>query len=251
MQIIYPYSPLPKYAVRQQDARRFLEKARETYAVTEVECTADRADTNHPYERQLKALWGQDDLMVFEQDVSSTLRKLAEMEACEQPVCQQAYELHKCFGVIVPGTDNQVICVAHHLPYYAWRVETADKGFRWGRRGDRFADAFCLSTTKFSRQFQQTHEPNWDPGGWHNLDIRISRWAYNLGVKAHLHYPEARHADTLGEAHNLFRLFEVDCNPVIEPLSPEWISLARSQVKEWIMSNAAQVAPGLWSDSET
>jgi hypothetical protein len=112
-------------------------------------------------------------LCVLEHDLVPELEHLVELEACTQPICTQAYELHTSGGEA-----------------YAFRVRE-DGVLRWGREGESWADYFPLGCTRFSVAAQQRLASSWAlAGGWHGVDHWLSE---ALGQRAHVHWPAIRH----------------------------------------------------------
>jgi len=124
------------------------------------------------YGREVLARWGQDDLLVVEQDNVIHAGVLPQLEACPEPWCV--------------------------FPY------------RHPSSGDGFADR-CLGCTRFRLEFQQkvTAEEIASEGGncnrchgqpdkhlcWLHVEGRVSDAAARFGFTRHIHWPSAGHRD--------------------------------------------------------
>lgn len=184
------------------------------------------------YEDGLKALWGQDDLVILEQDLVPTLDVLISLEPAHHPLCAQSYPLyHEPHDIELwkqamdaadrirqthpedPHADTAYhLCAqAYHLWHSAYRpdptqprrmfatlahrrIDPADPDkHRWIADGEEWADLAGFGLLRITKAFQQTYAPGWRPGPWNNLDTRFSEWVHLLGVPFHVHYPTIPH----------------------------------------------------------
>lgn len=229
MILIHVYSPDSLFEDRQRqtvEALQHLEPKliKRGWKIYHIEAGNDKG-TESTYERILKKYWGQDDLIVLEQDIVPTFPMLVSLEKCQEPLCAQAYRLrhtvkgsakkllekireaslhlsseekkklenHPLFQTIKPAIERpdewKRLLVG---PFMAHRhVDT--KGFVALETGERWADLAGLGLARFTRKFQQQVSPNWEPGPWYDLDTRISLYTYKLGYRWHIHYPYAKH----------------------------------------------------------
>lgn len=180
------------------------------------------------YERLVLALWGLDDLVVLEHDIVPTLDMLIRLEPNPYPVCAQAYPLFldgdmlqnvdKVYSMMQQLSEKDrkkieeigIITQAYYLWHAAYKpdihaknryiptlahriVEEEPNKHRWILDGEQWADYYGLGLTRFSKEFQQAVPPNWERGPWDNLDSRMSKYTHSLGIRAHVHYPVAKH----------------------------------------------------------
>lgn len=184
------------------------------------------------YEDGLKALWGQDDLVILEQDLVPTLDVLIALEPAHHPICAQAYALHhdpdQWAGIDTvyalaeqawhDQPSNPVVQSAYDLcaqAYALWhqayrpdptqprryfstwahRVvdRTHPRVHRWVTDEEEWADYAGFGLIRITRAFQTRYAPEWRSGPWDNLDTRFSEWAYDLGVPIHVHWPAIPH----------------------------------------------------------
>lgn len=190
--------------------------------------TALGEDGLSDYERSMIELWGQDDLVVLEHDLVPTLEMLTSMESPSHAICAQAYNLYLDGDSLAAVyqlvsmyerldetnrkiVDDHGVCVqAYYLWHAAYKpdihaknryipaiahrvVEEEPNKHRWAIEGEEWADYYGLGLTRFSREFMLQHPPAWSSGGWQDLDSRISKWTFGLGIKAHIHYPICKH----------------------------------------------------------
>lgn len=179
------------------------------------------------YEDGLKALWGQDDLVILEHDLVPTLEVLAALEPARHPLCAQAYPLYhdgqhgkaldEAWAMAQRITRDspqaqQVydLCAQAYVLWHqsyrpnpssprryfatcAHRTVDAQGQHHWVDDGQEWADLAGFGLLRITKAFQQAHAPGWREGPWNNLDTRFSEWVYGLGIPFHVHWPEIPH----------------------------------------------------------
>ncbi len=249
MIVLYPHAVDPAYAPRQADTRKFLGRLRETHedwSFVDLPCGPDRVP-HGDYERGLGRVWGQDDLLIIEQDLVPLERVVEQMSVCKEPICCNIYVLHKCLMAIQHGSQY-MHCIGHAIPMWAYRlrVPLPDGSFfwKWGAGKDKWAHRFCLGVTRFSRGYQENHPMSQLPeGDWADLDTRISFGAVKSGMLAHLHRPPATHNDKMGRMHNQYSSYVVSIDTRIPEGSPEWCEAARRVVGKQLAEHGDPLPP--------
>ncbi len=190
--------------------------------------TALGEDGLSDYERSIVELWGEEDLVILEHDLVPTLDMMIALEPDTHLICAQAYNLYLdgdklstidlAYHMMQQMDDenrkkaeDHGICVqAYYLWHAAYKpdihaknryipaiahrvVEEEPNKHRWAIEGEEWADYYGLGLTRFSKEFMKNHPPDWECGGWQDLDTRISKWTHSLGIKAHIHYPICKH----------------------------------------------------------
>lgn len=222
MRILFPFHPAIVDDPRSQATSVRLTQADRVYPIESIACTTDTA-----YETALMTRWGTDDWCVWEHDMVPTLGMLADLEACPEPVCAQAYPLWWNVALAdtfdrvsqdwLPTCDRQhprYAAVAHQVltmqqlnrsarrlhpqattnrvPVCAHRVMEKETQ-RWCHPNEPWADAAGLGLTRFRRDWMADHPPSWTPGSWKDLDSRLSTWWQTWGQRVHVHWPLADH----------------------------------------------------------
>jgi len=185
MLILHPYS-LTRWEEQQEtwDALRKIESANLGIIVKDVRC-----DGPQDYDKALKRVWGNHNLVICEQDIVPTLEMIQRLASCNEYVCAQAYRLP--------------------LAEYAYPIahrdydESGTPCYIGSSKG--WADIIGLGLAHFDLMFQILNPDildNLPPGDWQNLDIRLSKlisekvtvnkWSRGLGP-FHIHYPEVKH----------------------------------------------------------
>lgn len=230
MILYYPYAEALYDNPRLADSRKFLDTLRAAHpdwTIIEQPCGKDTR-----YEDGFKALWGQDDLIVLEQDLVPTLSVVEALVPDHHGLCAQAYPLHHdvAKGPAIDAAYARMqdsaamqpenptaqamygLCAqAYHLWHQAYRPNPHDPRQyfstiahrhkapigthkqRWIDSGELWADMAGFGLLRITRSFQQAHAPTWRPGPWDNLDTRFSEWAMAMNIPFHIHWPAIPH----------------------------------------------------------
>lgn len=230
MILYYPYAePLYDHP-RLADSRKFLDTLRAAHPDWTIIEQACGKDTR--YEDGFKALWGQDDLIVLEQDLVPTLAVVEALVPAHHGLCAQAYPLHhdtangpaidaayarmQLSAAMQPENPTAQamygLCAqAYHLWHQAYRPNPRDPRQyfstiahrhkapigthkqRWIDEGEPWADLAGLGLLRITQNFARVHAPDWRVGPWDNLDTRFSEWAMALNIPFHIHWPPIPH----------------------------------------------------------
>ena len=184
------------------------------------------------YEDGLKALWGQDDLVILEQDLEPTLEALFALEPAHHPLCAQAYALYLdpdrwsqidvAYALAEQArqahpTDPKVqsvydLCAQSYALWHqayrpdptqprryfsTWAHRVVDRTnphrHQWIADDAVWADYAGFGLIRITRAFQTRYAPGWRRGSWDTLDTRFSEWVYDLGIPVHIHWPAIPH----------------------------------------------------------
>ena len=213
MILYYPYAESLYDDPRLSDSRKFLDTLRAAHpdwTIIEQPCGKDTR-----YEEGFKALWGQDDLIILEQDLVPSAAILDGFTRPHAPVCAQHYRLHRTateqaamqtaarlLAQADPATPDEALVIQDVAAQCArWRqtpdplahrVKTGDTD-RWVTPDDHWADYAGFGLIRFTQAFQRAHRPAWRSGTWRDLDTRVSEWLIGLDIPVHLHGPEIPH----------------------------------------------------------
>jgi hypothetical protein len=137
--------------------------------------------------------WGQEDIVIIEQDVVARLAAIDELVTCQHKVCTFPYQLASASLSVF---DFDYI---KHIPFGVFDV-------RYPEHIPAFSDGTSLGFTKICGCLQ-TKIPLWEYDvnkyEWWYLDSFISWHLARLGFKVHVHQPLAKHNRTVTVTFNI------------------------------------------------
>jgi hypothetical protein len=144
-----------------------------------------------------------DELFNIEQDIVPTLDHLKQLENCKYKVCAVDYPIRLNFRYrsFTEQTDNglRVIFIDPEKESCSYRFVREgtnpfkQDGVSWGQGpGAEWADLCSIGCTRF-RLNELPRETYWQAGVYSELDNRLARWLCAKRIKAHMHYPQAKH----------------------------------------------------------
>lgn len=183
MIIYYAYSTDPSYAQRQAATKQAIPRLLDYFSAWGWTWRPTIVGADSRYEDGVKAYWGQDDLIIWEQDIVPTPDMFMAFAACPHPLCTQAYCLHHPS----PWSANL------RQPRLVQRQLLPGQRRRWTIVGEKWTDYTGIGLVRIRKEWAAAHPPAWPSGEWSSLDARMGGWQQPIGPKWHMHYPIAAH----------------------------------------------------------